>query len=64
MIDGLPSLFVQRTEFELIDGHFLMSCLDWNTDFEQLSLDLFEYIFDGGGKFPVIVIRELLVSWW
>jgi len=62
MEDSFSSILIHGTELKLVVSNLVMSCLEWNTDLQQLSLNFFQDFFNDVRHFTNIMVTELLIS--
>lgn len=56
LIDALTSFQEQRTELKLIDGDFIVSGLDWDSQLQKLIFNFFQNVFNLMGDLSVVMI--------
>jgi len=56
VIDGFACLFVDGSEFELIDGNFVVLCFEGNTDLQEFMFYLSKDVFDFDSYFSIVMI--------
>ena len=61
MVNGKVTLLKNRRQLKLTGGHFVMSCLAGNAEFECLSLQIFHESLHSFGDSTEVMVVHLLV---